>query len=252
MHRRRVRSKLARPDRTTLSEAIDEARSTDPRRARRRRRVLHSRLCADRRPGDQVPPGHHAAAQGWHMGILGGMAKGTRPYDKDVAARSAMFVDQLMLMHNEGFIPGIRERRADEGEARDLGAEGQVRQVRAGREGRDGEARFSGWERSRRVARGDRAGGSLVQQLPRRLPEQGPVQQLADEGPAQPALALPPRSRRNSRFSAYQTASPHSASSTIAFTVGRRRILCIRAAPCGSCLYPVTIGTIRLSFSSAR
>ena len=45
-------------------------------------------------------------AQGWHMGILGGMAKGTRPYDKDAAARSAMFVDQLMLMHNEAFIPG--------------------------------------------------------------------------------------------------------------------------------------------------
>lgn len=45
-------------------------------------------------------------AQGWHMGILGGMAKGTRPYDKDQAARSAMFVDQLMLMHNEAFIPG--------------------------------------------------------------------------------------------------------------------------------------------------
>ena len=44
--------------------------------------------------------------QGWHMGILGGMAKGSRPYDKDVAARSAMFVDQLMLMHSEGFIAG--------------------------------------------------------------------------------------------------------------------------------------------------
>ena len=46
------------------------------------------------------------SAQGWHMGVLGGMAKGTRPYDKDAAQRSAMFVDQLMLMHNEGFIPG--------------------------------------------------------------------------------------------------------------------------------------------------
>jgi len=46
------------------------------------------------------------SAQGWHMGILGGMAKGTRPYDKDLAQKSAMFVDQLMLMHNEGFIQG--------------------------------------------------------------------------------------------------------------------------------------------------
>ena len=47
------------------------------------------------------------AAQGWHMYIiLGGMAKGTRPYDKDVAARSAKFIDQLVEMPWEGFAPG--------------------------------------------------------------------------------------------------------------------------------------------------
>lgn len=45
-------------------------------------------------------------AQGWHMGILGGMAKGTRPYDKDVAARSAKFVSELLPMAAEGFPPG--------------------------------------------------------------------------------------------------------------------------------------------------
>jgi cytochrome c556 len=45
-------------------------------------------------------------AQGWHMGILGGMAKGTRPYDKDVAARSAKYVSQLLEMPWEGFTPG--------------------------------------------------------------------------------------------------------------------------------------------------
>ena len=45
-------------------------------------------------------------AQGWHMGVLGGMAKGTRPYDKDVAMRSAKFVDQLIEMPWEGFAPG--------------------------------------------------------------------------------------------------------------------------------------------------
>ena len=47
------------------------------------------------------------AAQGWHMyTILGGMAKGTRPYDKDVAARSAKYIDQLVEMPWEGFAPG--------------------------------------------------------------------------------------------------------------------------------------------------
>lgn len=45
-------------------------------------------------------------AQGWHLGILGGMAKGTRPYDKDVAARSARFVKELLEMGWEGFTPG--------------------------------------------------------------------------------------------------------------------------------------------------
>jgi cytochrome c556 len=45
-------------------------------------------------------------AQGWHMGVLGGMAKGTRPYDKDVAARSAQFVSELLDMPWDGFIPG--------------------------------------------------------------------------------------------------------------------------------------------------
>ena len=45
-------------------------------------------------------------AQGWHMGVLGGMAKGTRPYDKDVAMRSAKYVDQLIDMPWEGFGPG--------------------------------------------------------------------------------------------------------------------------------------------------
>ena len=45
-------------------------------------------------------------AQGWHMGILGGMAKGSRPYDKDVATRSAKFVSELLPMAAEGFPPG--------------------------------------------------------------------------------------------------------------------------------------------------
>lgn len=45
-------------------------------------------------------------AQGWHIGVLGGMAKGTRPYDKDVAMRSAKFVDQLIEMPFDGFGPG--------------------------------------------------------------------------------------------------------------------------------------------------
>lgn len=46
-------------------------------------------------------------AQGWHVfGVLGGMAKGTRPYDKDVALRSAKYVEQLIDMPWEGFGPG--------------------------------------------------------------------------------------------------------------------------------------------------
>jgi len=46
-------------------------------------------------------------ASGYHFyGILGGMAKGDRPYDAQVAARSATFVDQLMQMPFDGFTPG--------------------------------------------------------------------------------------------------------------------------------------------------
>jgi cytochrome c556 len=43
---------------------------------------------------------------GWHMGVLGGMAKGERPYDKDVATRSANYVNDLAAMAWEGFTPG--------------------------------------------------------------------------------------------------------------------------------------------------
>jgi cytochrome c556 len=46
-------------------------------------------------------------AQGYHFyGVLGGMAKGTRPYDKDTAVRSAKFVDELVDMPWDGFAPG--------------------------------------------------------------------------------------------------------------------------------------------------
>ncbi|CAG0968900.1 Cytochrome c' [Burkholderiales bacterium] len=47
------------------------------------------------------------AAQGYHFyGILGGMAKGTRPYDRDAATRSARYVDALIEMPWDGFAPG--------------------------------------------------------------------------------------------------------------------------------------------------
>jgi cytochrome c556 len=45
-------------------------------------------------------------AMGWHFGILGAMAKGELPYDKDVALRSATFVQQLSHMPWDGFTPG--------------------------------------------------------------------------------------------------------------------------------------------------
>lgn len=45
-------------------------------------------------------------AMGWHMGVLGGMAKGERPYDKAVATRSAEYVNELAEMPWEGFTPG--------------------------------------------------------------------------------------------------------------------------------------------------
>jgi cytochrome c556 len=46
-------------------------------------------------------------AQGYHFyGILGGMAKGSRPYDKDAAVRSAKFIDALIEMPWDGFAPG--------------------------------------------------------------------------------------------------------------------------------------------------
>ncbi|HVJ75232.1 MAG TPA: cytochrome c [Casimicrobiaceae bacterium] len=46
-------------------------------------------------------------AQGYHFyGVLGDMAKGTRPYDKDVAVRSAKFIDTTIDMPWDGFTPG--------------------------------------------------------------------------------------------------------------------------------------------------
>ena len=46
-------------------------------------------------------------AQGYHFyGILGGMAKGSRPYDKEQAMRSAKFIDELIEMPWDGFTPG--------------------------------------------------------------------------------------------------------------------------------------------------
>lgn len=43
---------------------------------------------------------------GWHMGVLGAMAKGERPFDKDTAVRSATFVNELAAMPWDGFGPG--------------------------------------------------------------------------------------------------------------------------------------------------
>jgi cytochrome c556 len=45
-------------------------------------------------------------AMGWHMGVLGAMAKGDRPYDAAVASRSAKFVNELAAMPWDGFGPG--------------------------------------------------------------------------------------------------------------------------------------------------
>jgi cytochrome c556 len=46
-------------------------------------------------------------AVGYHFyGVLGGMAKGDRPYDAQAAARSATFIDQLLQMPWDGFTPG--------------------------------------------------------------------------------------------------------------------------------------------------
>ena len=45
-------------------------------------------------------------AQGWQMGVLGGMAKGDRPFDEKLAVKSATQLDQLVYMAWEGFTPG--------------------------------------------------------------------------------------------------------------------------------------------------
>lgn len=46
------------------------------------------------------------SGQGWQMGVLSAMAKGERPYDKDLALRSATQLDQLVYMAWDGFTPG--------------------------------------------------------------------------------------------------------------------------------------------------
>ena len=38
------------------------------------------------------------SAMGWHLGILGGMAKGSRPYDKEQATKSAQYIHALSDM----------------------------------------------------------------------------------------------------------------------------------------------------------
>lgn len=45
-------------------------------------------------------------AMNWHFGILGAMVKGTTPYNKEAALRSATFVEELSHMPWEGFVPG--------------------------------------------------------------------------------------------------------------------------------------------------
>jgi cytochrome c556 len=42
----------------------------------------------------------------WHFGILGAMAKGERPYNKDEAIKRASYVAELSKLPWEGFIPG--------------------------------------------------------------------------------------------------------------------------------------------------
>lgn len=41
-------------------------------------------------------------AQGWQLGVLGAMAKGNVPYNKEQAVRAATFVEQLSHMAWEG------------------------------------------------------------------------------------------------------------------------------------------------------
>ena len=43
-------------------------------------------------------------AMGWNMGILGGMAKGEIPFNKDQAVRAATFVNDLAQMPWDGFV----------------------------------------------------------------------------------------------------------------------------------------------------
>ena len=45
-------------------------------------------------------------AIGWNMGVLGGMAKGEVPYDKDKSIRAAPFVSELAEMPWDGVVPG--------------------------------------------------------------------------------------------------------------------------------------------------
>jgi cytochrome c556 len=45
-------------------------------------------------------------AMNWNFAILAAMVKGKRPFDKDVAAQSALFVDQLAHMPWDAFPPG--------------------------------------------------------------------------------------------------------------------------------------------------
>lgn len=47
--------------------------------------------------------------QGWQLGILGAMAKGDRPYNKDDAVRSATYLNQLVQMPWDGYGPGTEQ-----------------------------------------------------------------------------------------------------------------------------------------------
>jgi cytochrome c556 len=44
-------------------------------------------------------------AQGWQMGVLSQIAKGEIPYNKDQAVRAATFVNELVKMSWEGYVP---------------------------------------------------------------------------------------------------------------------------------------------------
>ena len=187
-------------------------------------------------------------AQGWQMGMLSRMAKGEIPYNKDQAVRAATFVNELVKMPWEGFVPV-----SDSGNTK---AKPEIWKDKAK------------FDKSRRRCRRRRPSSSRPR-IPATSRSFGPPSAPSARRATTATTTsransrIEPRARRRccalaasqdrtqSRFTTHHIDAASAASRTTARVVDEAALAAF-ATRAGSCFTPVTIGQIRLSPRTAR